>query len=195
MNLISDTELYGVFPRNLPDDLVQLARTTEEESPYDTEARVETEKLRGKRWEDVKSELFQQCYDLPLLLSPPAFHYYFPAFIKQSQINISQLGLFVDTILNLLADTEVHWPEALSRIEESFLKENPEIQEAVQSIDMEGLSAWREERWRLFTKEQWLVVQKWLIWMKRHAECDVNQSVLQKALGNIDMWLKGNVGR
>lgn len=189
MNVISDPELCRVFPRELPKGLVQLARSTEEESPYDTEARDAAEKLRGKRWEDVETELFQQCYDIPLLLSSQAFHYYFPAFIKQSQLNAVQMSLLLDTILNLLADSEIHWPEALSGIEEAFLKENPELKEAVESIDVKGLSAWREERWRLFTKPQWVLVQKWLAWIEQN-QCEVDQSVLRKALGNADKWLK-----
>jgi hypothetical protein len=95
-------------------------------------------------------------------LNPRAFHYFFPAFINQSQVDVEKTSLLVDSLISLLADGGVHWTESLKDAEVKFLRENPEISEAVESTNEKDLSAWRRERWNLFKEQQWVLVQKWL---------------------------------
>ena len=188
MITISDAELYRVFEREYPKDLGQLARTTDEQSPYDLEARSEAAKFAGKRWEEVGAKMLQECYDIPLLLNPQAFHYFFPAFIKQSQIDVEKTGLLVDALINLLAGGGIHWPESLNDVESELLKENPEIAEAIESTQEKGLSDWRQERWKLFTEQQWALVRKWLSCMDQDERLDVDRAVLRKAMQNAKKW-------
>lgn len=187
MNEISDTELKKVFPCRLPEDMNQLARTTEQESPHDIEARIEAEKFRGKRWDEIDRALLKQCYDISLMLSPRSFHYYFPAFIKHSQVDIEQMALFVDTLLNLLADCGIHWPKALAQTEAVFLNDNPELKEMIEDIDVEKLSAWRKERWTLFSKQQWFLIHKWLCWIDKNSKYEIDRGVLGKAIENVEL--------
>jgi hypothetical protein len=190
MITISDAELHQAFEREYPKDLVHLARTTEEVSPYDFEARIVVEKFEGKRWEDIGPDILQECYDVPLDLNPQAFHYFFPAFIKQSQVDIEKTSLLVGTLINLLADRGIHWPEPLKDAEAELLREYPEIKEALDSINEKDISAWRAERWRLFTEQQWALVRKWLNWIDQDQRWDVDRDVLREAIKRIDYWQK-----
>lgn len=194
MNEILDTELYRAFPREYPKDMGQLARTAMEESPHDFEAFSEIEKFDGKKWEDVGPDLLQECYDVACILSPQAFHYFFPAFIKQSQADVEKTSLLVDSIINMLADGGIHWPESLKDAEAAILKENPEISEAIESIDEKELSAWRMERWKLFTEQQWALVRKWLNWIDQNERCDVDRDVLREAVKNAEKWQAQQAG-
>jgi len=188
MIAIPDAELHQAFQREYPKDLQQLARTTKEDEPYDFEARDAAEKLKGKRWEDVGADLLQECYDIPLLLNPQAFHYFFPAFIKQSQADVEKTSLLVDSLISMLADGGVHWPESLKDAESKLLRENPEIQEALDSINEKDLSAWRQERWKLFTEQQWALVRKWLNWIDQDERWEVDRDVLREAIKNAENW-------
>lgn len=185
---ISDTELYNAFQRKYPHDLGRVARTTEEESPFDFEARTEAEKFAGQRWEDIGPDMLRECYDIPLLMNPGAFHYFFPAFIKQSQVDVENTSLLVDTLINLLADSEVHWPESLKDAEAKLLRENPEISEAIEAVKEKDLSAWRQERWKLFTEQQWALVRRWLNWISQYERWEVDRDVLRNAIKNADDW-------
>ena len=186
MIMISDTELQKAFQREYPEDLV---RTTEGESPSDCEFdRIEAEKLVGKKWEDVGSDLLQEFFDIASWLNPQAFHYFFPAFIKQSQFDIEKTSLLVESLINMLADRGVHWPESIKDAEAKLLAEYPEIAEGLASIDEKKLSAWRRERWKLFTKQQWVLIQKWLNWIGQDEKWEVNRDVLREAIRNAADW-------
>ena len=184
--MISDAELQQVFRREYPKD---LARTTEGESPseYDCD-RIEAEKLVGKRWEDIGPDLLQEFFDVASWLNPRAFQYFFPAFIKQSQVDVEKTSLLVDSLISMLADGGVHWPESLKDAEAKLLSENPEISEAIESINEKDLSAWRQERWKLFTEQQWALVRKWLNWINQDERWEVDRDVLRKAVKNADDW-------
>lgn len=184
--MISDAELQQAFRREYPKD---LARTTEVESPaeYDLD-RIEAEKLVGKRWEDIGLDLLQELFDVASFLNPRAFQYFFPAFIKQSQVDVEKTRLLVDSLINMLADVGVHWPESMKDAETKLLRENPEISEALESIKEKDLSAWRQERWKLFTEQQWALVRKWLNWINQDEKWEVDRDVLRKAIKNADDW-------
>lgn len=184
--LISDAELLQAFQREYPRD---LARTTEVESPpeYDYD-RIEAEKLMGKRWEDIKPDFLKEFFDIASWLNPQAFHYFFPAFIKQSQVDVTKTSLLVDSLINMLADGGVHWPESLNDAEAKLLRENPEIAEAIESTNEKDRSAWRQERWKLFTERQWGIVQKWLTWIDQDERWEVDRDVLREAMKNAEKW-------
>lgn len=186
MSAISDTELQQAFQREYPKD---LARTTEGESPseYDLD-RIEAEKLAGKRWEDIRTDQLQELFDIGSWLNPRAFHYFFPAFIKQSQVDVEKTSLLVDSLINMLADGGIHWPEPLKDVESALLAENPEIKEALDSTNEKDLSAWRRERWKLFTEQQWGIVRKWLNWINQDDRWEVDRDVLQEAMKNAEKW-------
>jgi hypothetical protein len=194
MGEISDTELHQVFQSEYPKDLGQLARATEQEAPYDFEARTETGKFSGKRWEEIGTDLLQDCYDVPLLFNPRAFHYFFPAFIKQSQVDMEKTSLLVNTLINFLADSGIHWPESLKDAEAEIWRGNPEISEAIESINEKDLSAWRQERWKLFTEQQWALVRKWLDWIGRDEQWEVDRDVLREAVKNAGDWQTKRAG-
>ncbi len=186
MTSISDAELHQVFQREYPQD---LTRTTEGESPseYDFD-RIEAEKLVGARWEDIQADRLQESFDIASWLNSRAFHYFFPAFIKQSQVDVEKTSLLVDSLINMLADSRVHWPDPLRDAESKVLGENPEIKEALDSINEKDLSAWRQGRWKLFTEQQWVLVRKWLDCINRDERWEVDQDVLRKAMKNADDW-------
>ncbi len=188
MTSISDAELHQVFQREYPKD---LTRTTEGESPseYDFD-RIEAEKLVGKRWEDIRADLLQESFDIASWLNPRAFHYFFPAFIKQSQVDAEKTSLLVDSLINMLAEGGIHWPEQLKDAESALLAENPEIKEALDSTNEKELSAWRRERWKLFTEQQWALIRRWLNWIEQGEERNVDQDVLREAIKNADDWQK-----
>lgn len=188
MTAISDAELHQVFQREYPKD---LARTTEGESPseYDLD-RIEAEKLAGERWEDIRADRLQELFDIASWLPPRAFHYFFPAFIKQSQVDVDKTSLLVDSLINMLADGGIHWPEQLKDAESALLAENPEIKEALDSTNEKELSAWRRERWKLFTEQQWALIRRWLNWIEQGEEWDVDRDVLREAIKNADDWQK-----
>ncbi len=192
MTAISDEELHQAFQREYPKDLV---RTTEGESPpeYDFD-RIDAEKLVGERWEAIRVDLLQESFDMASWLNPRAFHYFFPAFIKQSQADVEKTSLFVDTLINMLADGGIHWPESLKNAESALLTENPEIAQAIDSIDEKDLVSWRQERWKLFTEQQWAVVRKWLSWINQDERWNVDRDVLRKALKNAEQWQARRAG-
>jgi hypothetical protein len=186
MIVISDAELRKAFQREYPKD---LARTTEGESPreYDFD-RIEAEKLAGKTWEEIGADLLQERFDVASFLNPRAFQYFFPAFVKQSQVDVEKTGLLVESLIRMLADSGVHWPEPMKDAEAKLLGENPEISEALESIDEKDLSAWRQERWKLFTEPQWLLVRKWLNWIDQDEKWEVDRDVLRQAITNAEKW-------
>lgn len=184
--LISDVELLQAFQREYPKN---LTRTTEVESPreYDFD-RIEAEKLTSKRWEDIKPDLLQEFFDIASWLNPQAFHYFFPAFIKQSQADVEKTSLLVDSLISMLADGGIHWPESLKDAEVKLLEENPEIKEALESTNENDLSAWRKERWKLLTEQQWGIVRKWLNWIDQDERWEVDRDVLRQAMKNAEKW-------
>ena len=186
--MISDTELQQGFQREYPNDLGHLTRGTREEFLYDWEARIVYEKFIGQRWENIQADLLRECFDIAAILNVRAFHYFFPAFIKQSQLDVEKTSLLVDFLINMLADSGVLWPESLKEVEAKALKENPEISEALDSIDEKNLSAWRQERWKLFTERQWALIQKWINWIDQDERWEVDRGVLQQALNNAAKW-------
>jgi hypothetical protein len=194
MNMIeiSDAELQQVFPREYPKD---LARTTEGEPPaeYDFD-RIEAEKLLGKRWEDIGPDLLQEFFDIASWLNPRAFQYFFPAFIKQSQVDVEKTSTLVDSLVGMLADRGVHWPESMKDAEARLLAEHPEIAASLDSIDERDLSAWRQERWKLFTEQQWALVRKWLNWIDQDEKWEVDRDVLRKAMKNAEKWQAQQAG-
>lgn len=194
MTEISDTELHLAFQRDYPRNLDCLGSPTKEESQYDFEARIVAEKFKGKRWEDIGPDVLEECFDVACDLNPQAFHYFFPAFIKQSQADVERTSLLVDSLINMLADGGIHWPESLKDAEVEILKENPEISEAIESIDEKELSAWRMERWKLFTEQQWALVRKWLNWIDQDERCDVDRDVLREAMKNAEKWQAQQAG-
>ena len=192
--MISDTELKKFFQCKYPKD---LTHTTEVGSPseYDLD-RIEAEKLVGKRWEDIGPNLLQEFFDIASWLNPRAFHYFFPAFIKQSQIDMKKTSLLVDSLINMLADVEVGvlWPESEKIVEAKLLAEYPEIAKTVDSIDNKSISGRRHERWKLFTKQQWVLIKKWLNWINQDKRWEVDRDGLRKAIKNADEWqIKTNV--
>jgi hypothetical protein len=88
----------------------------------------------------------------------------------------------------MLADSGVHWPEPLRDTETKVLAENPEIKEALDSINEKDLSAWRQERWKLFTEQQWVLVRKWLNWVNQEERWEVDRDVLREAMKNAEKW-------
>ena len=102
--------------------------------------------------------MLQKCFDVACDLNPRAFQYFFPTFIKQSQVDVEKTSLLVDSLINMLADGGIHWSESLNDAEEKLLSENPELAEAVESINENDLSAFRQKRWKLFTEQQWAVI-------------------------------------
>jgi hypothetical protein len=187
MITISDAELHKAFQREYPKDLV---RTTDGESPSECDFdRIEAEKLVGKRWEDVGPDLLQEFFDVASWLNPQAFHYFFPAFIKQSQVDMEKTSLLVDSLIDMLADVVVgQWPESLKDVEAKLLAKHPEIAETIGSIDKKAMSARRQERWELFTKQQWDLVRKWLNWINQDEKWEVDRNVLRKAIKNAENW-------
>jgi hypothetical protein len=188
MIAISDTELHQAFQREYPKDLGHLTRTTEEESLYDFANYSEVEKFDGKKWEDIGTDLLQECFDASCFLNPQSFHYFFPAFIKQSQVDVEKTGLLVESLLRMLADNGVHWPESLKDAEAKLLAEHPEIAESLDSINEKDLSAWRQERWKLFTEQQWALIRKWLNWINQDERWEVDRDVLRRAMKNAEKW-------
>jgi hypothetical protein len=192
MTPISDAELHQVFQREYP---LTTARTTEGESlsefDYD---RGEAEKLAGKRWEDIQPDLLQEFFDVACFLNPRAYHYFFPAFIKQSQANIEKTSLLVDSLIGMLVEVGVHWPESLQDAEAKLLNENPVIAEALGAIKEKELADWSEARWQLFTEQQWALVRKWLDWINQDERWDVDRAVLQQAMKNAEAWQMKQAG-
>ena len=188
MIVISDAELHQAFQREYPKDLGHVTRGIKEESPFDFGAYSEGESFNGKRWEDIGSDLLQENFDVACFLTPQAFHYFFPAFIKQSQVDVEKTSLLVDSLISVLADVGVHWPESMKDVEAKLLRENPEIAEAIESINEKDLSAWRLERWKLFTEQQWALIRKWLNWINHDERWEVDRDVLRKAVKNADDW-------
>jgi hypothetical protein len=184
MTVISDTELSKAFQREYPKD---LARTTEGESPHEYDFdRIEAEKLVGKRWEEIGADLLQESFDVASFLNPRAFQYFFPAFIKQSQVDVEKTSLLVESLIRMLADGGVHWPESMKDAEAKLLAEQPEIAEALESINEKDLSAWRQERWKLFTEQQWVLIRKWLNWISQDERWELDRDVLQQAMENAE---------
>lgn len=186
--MIPDAELHEVFQREYPNDLGRLTRGAEDELLHDLEARIVYEKFIGQRWEDIHADVLRECFDVPAILNLRAFHYFFPAFIKQSQLDAEKTSLLVNFLINMLADVGVHWPEPMKDAEAKILAEQPEVMEAINSINEKDLSAWREERWKLFTKQQWALVRKWLDWISQDERWVVDRDILRRALKNAEKW-------
>jgi len=191
--VISDAELQQAFQREYPKDLDHLV-TAREILPYDFDSLTVTEKFKGLRWENIHADVLRECFDVASFLNPRAFHYFFPAFIKQSQVDVEKTSLLVDSLVNLLADVGVHWPESMKDAEAKLLGENPEIAESLDSINVKDLSAWRKERWELFTEQQWALVRKWLNWIDKDERWEVDRDVLRKAIKNADDWQMKQAG-
>ena len=101
----------------------------------------------------------------------------------------------MDSIINKLADTGIHWPESMKDAEAKFLRENPIIAWEVESIDDKDLSAWRQERWKLFTEQQWELIRRWLNWINQDVKWQVDRDALQKALRNAEDWQMKRVNK
>jgi hypothetical protein len=184
INMISDTELHEVFQREFP---MELVRTTEGELSEFEDDRVEAEKLTGKNWEDIGPDLLQEFFDIGSWLNPRAFHYFFPAFIKQSQVDMKKTSLLVDWLIDMLADVEIgKWPESVKDVEAKLLAEHPEISDTLASIDQKQVSARRQERWKLFTKQQWALIRKWLDWINKDERWKVDRDALCRAMKNAE---------
>jgi hypothetical protein len=193
--MISDTELYQVFQREYPDHLGHITRGTKEELPYDLEAGIVSEKFQGQRWENIEADVLRECFDVVFILNARAFYYFFPAFIRQSQLDVDKTSLLVSSLIDMLADAGVvQWPESLKDVETQTLSEYPELAKALASIDQNAVSAWRQERWKLFTQQQWALVRKWLNCINNNERWEVDRDVLRKAIMNADNWqIKGGV--
>ncbi|MBI3774444.1 MAG: hypothetical protein HY273_02630 [Gammaproteobacteria bacterium] len=187
MIVISDAELQQTFGREFPKDLDHVTNA-KEILPYDFDSLVVTEKFMGQKWENIHADVLRECFDVNSTLNPRAFQYFFPAFIKQSQVDIEKTSVLVESLIRMLADGGVHWPESMKDAEAKLLKENPEIAEALDSIDEKDLSAWRQGRWKLFTEQQWAIVRKWLNWIDQDKRWEVDRDVLQQAIKNADDW-------
>jgi hypothetical protein len=183
--MISDAELYQAFPHEYPND---LTRTTEGELLSFDFDRIEAEKWVGKKWEDISPDLLQECFDIASWLNPRAFQYFFPAFIQQSQVDMKKTSLLVDSLIDMLAETPliVQWPESLKDTEAKLLAKYPEVAESIKFIDENKMSSWRQERWKLFTKQQWAVIRKWLNWIDQDEKWEVDRNALRKAINKID---------
>lgn len=190
---ISDAELLQAFQREYPDDLAYVC-ANKEISPYDLDRRIVAEKFQGRKWENIHADVLQKCFDVIADLNPRAFHYFFPAFIKQSQVDVEKTSLLVDSLINMLADVGVHWPESLKDAEAKLLRENPEIAQAIESINEKELSAWSEERWKLFTGQQWALVRKWLGWIHQDERWEVDRDALRQAMTNAEKWQAKQAG-
>src|SRR3954469_1970702 len=101
--MISDAELQQAFRREYPDDLEYIGNA-EEHLPYDFDTHIVTEKFKGHRWEDIHAEVLQECFDVASFLNPRAFQYFFPAFIRQSQVDLEKTALVVESLIRMLAD-------------------------------------------------------------------------------------------
>lgn len=192
MAVISDAELHQAFQRPYPKDLVH---TTEGGSPCEFDSdRTEAEKWVGEWWENIRADQLQIFFDVACFLNPRAFHYFFPAFIKQSQADVEKTSLLVDSLISMLADGGTHWAESLKDAESELLRGNPEIAEAIESINEKELSAWRQERWKAFTVPQWALVRKWLSWIGQDERWQVDRDVLRKAMKNAAKWQAQRTG-
>ena len=185
--MISDAELHQAFQPEFPKDLDHVTNT-KEISPYDPDSPIVAEKFMGQTWESIHADVLQECFDVNSTLNPRAFQYFFPAFIKQSQVDVEKTGVLVESLIRMLADSGVHWPESMKDAEAKLLAEQPEIAEALESIDEKELSAWRQERWKLFTEQQWALVRKWLNWIEQDEKWEVDQDVLRRAMKNAEKW-------
>mgnify|MGYP005853986331 CR=1 FL=1 len=193
MTKVSDSELNQAFPREYPKDLGYVC-ATKEVSKYDLDRRLVVEKFEGKHWESIQADVLRECFDVSSDLNPRAFHYFFPAFIKQSQADPEKTILLVGSLVHMLADAEIHWPESLKDAESRLLRDYSDIAEAIASIDGKELSNWRQERWKLFTEQQWSIVQKWLRWIDQEQRLAVDRDVLREAMKNAAKWQVRRVG-
>lgn len=113
----------------------------------------------------------------------------FPAFIKQSQVDMKKTSLLVDSLIDMLADVVAgQRPESVKDVEAKFLAEHPEMSDTLACIDQKQVSAWRQERWKLLTKQQWALIIKWLNWINQDEKWEVNRDVLRKAIKNAENW-------
>ncbi len=188
IDMISDKELYHTFRREYPKDLAYVC-ITKEVSPYDLDRRIVIEKFQGQRWESIHADVLQECFDVACNLNPQAFHYFFPAFIRQSQANVEKTSLLVDSLINMLANGGIHWPETLKDAELELLEKNPEIKEALDSTNEANLIAWQEDRWKLFSEQQWKLIQRWLNWIAEGG-LEVDQDTLLEAMTKVESRLR-----
>lgn len=190
--MISDVKLYLSFQREYPKKLINVC-SSGEISSYDFDSLILNERFRNRNWESIHSNVLKECYDAVCFLNPEAFQYFFPAFIKQSQVNTEDTSLLVDSILDILAEGEIHWPESLKDIESKLLGKYPEVAMALESISYKDLNEWRKKRLKLFTKKQWEVIREWLNWIDQDDRwVDVDRDVLHKAMKNSRKWVSPN---
>jgi hypothetical protein len=194
--MVTEEELLKCFSLEYPEDMDYLSRSTPEEEPHDSEARDETIKYKGIRWVDVSTELLEECYDIPLLFNPRAFHYFFPAFIKQTQDAPERNELLIDCLIGLLAEETIPDVESiqqtkklLQKFEPEFKNEIDEITDSLLAIDKESLVKWIEERFKLFNLLQWCLIKKWMQFVVLCESLCMDKERIEAAEKNIDRWI------
>lgn len=194
--MVTEEELLKCFPSEYPEDLDYLSRSTSEEEPYDSEARDETIKYKGVSWVDVTAELLEEYYDIPLLFNPRAFHYFFPAFIKQTQNAPERNDLLIDCLMGLLAEETIpdlesiqQTKKVLQKIEPEFKNEIDEITDSLLAIDESSLVQWIEERFKLFDLSQWYLIKKWMQFIVSCESLCMDKERVEAAEKNIDRWI------
>lgn len=105
MDIVTDKELFETFAREYPKDLTQIGRNTPESEPYDIETFTATPEYENFLWENVGTQKLMGCYDIHFLFSERAFHYFFPAFIRQTQADFNKLDTLVCSLVFLIADS------------------------------------------------------------------------------------------
>ncbi len=96
----------------------------------------ETEPFRGLLWRDVTCILMRDRFEVALAFSPEALHYFFPAFILNSEVDLDAMDLPIDYLLSVMIPSD-----------------DPAIME------------WKLKRWGLFSMAQWELIRKWLDWL------------------------------
>lgn len=194
--MVTEEELLKCFPVEYPENLDYLSRSTPEEEPHDSEARDETIKYKGKRWVDVSTELLEECYDIPLLFNPRAFHYFFPAFIKQTQNTPEKNDLLIDCLMDLLAEETIPDVESiqqtkkiLQKFEPEFKDEIEEITDSLLVIDKVSLIEWVGERFKLFNLSQLYLIKKWMCFIISCESLCIDKERIEAAEKNIDRWI------
>jgi len=119
-----------VFPEVHPPVIEDLCEASGDE------AHEETEVFEGKHWSELSPEFLHIYRDAIFWLTPEAFYYYLPAFMRASVITEDINALFVHSILQLL--------------EPSY---------------SDTSAAFRKKRWMLLSDEQIVVLEDWLHWL------------------------------
>ena len=172
---VSNLELFEAFPREYPQGLDNLADSD------DWEANEETARYLHRKWEDISSEDLESCYNIALLFNPSGFHYFFPAFIRQTQEHPEENDLLIDSLIRMLGkndplETTGKAIELLHQLGEDDNKELMEVLNTSQgTFDFEGIRGWELERWNLFTLSQWVLIRKWLQWIEEYRKPELEQ--------------------